>query len=678
MAAETAELKAAVGRGFDALVQDLEAPVEAVDRHTIMDLAATAPTGPILVNERQADAAGAIAGTSRLVTVTGPAGTGKTTMLQVAKIALQNQNRRLLVVAPTKKAASVAGREIGAAASSLHAVLLDHGWHTVTDKTGREVWRKYNPGDMTATGGTFDGPRRYRLRPGDRIVVDEAGMVDLGSAEALIDVARTTGAGIALVGDQFQAAPVGHTGAMAMAVARADHKVELEEVHRFKNPSGGNEPDTDYARLSLLLRYAGTTDDAGKVAKALDDRGSIIRVDSDDAVRDHMVDAYFTNADRGRTVALVTATNEDAQTINERIQAERIRRGHVDAATTVFGQSDQIIHLGDVVQTRKNDRTTDVENRALWRVRGTTPDGHVELENLHTPGDLRRVSTDYVNQHVHLAYASTVQGVQGETTDAAVVAGDVDASGLYVGMTRGRRDNQVVTVAGSQARAVEKVADTILRGRNETELSDSVKAAATELNRAARASITSDAALPGWEDTARTFGHVVDVDEQLAKVAAALPTMRDELATLQDQLARDKRTLTQVTAKIAERDSKNRQAAADGRPLVDTTDLQHTRDRLTSRITEREKTVSETSPAFNKRTRTVESLRVEKSIRERLTLDELAAEDDARARRAARIQAGSGAETVALTNNRGPATPTLSPASSGPETRPTLDDGLSF
>lgn len=680
MATETAELKAAVGRGFDALVNELEAPAEAVDQHTTMDLAATAPAGPILVNERQAAAAGMIAGTARLVTVTGPAGTGKTTMLQVAKIALQNQNRRLMVVAPTKKAASVAGREIGAAASSLHVVLLDHGWHTVTDKTGREVWRKYAIGEITETGAAFTGPRRYRLTAGDRIVVDEAGMVDLGAAEALIDVARTTGAGVALVGDQFQAAPVGHTGAMAMAVGRTLQSIELEEVHRFKNPVGGNEPDTDYARLSLLLRYAGTAADAERVAKALDERGSIIPVDSEDAVRDYLVDGYFTNADRGRTVALVTATNEDAQTVNERIQAARIQRGEIDASTTVFGQNDQAIHPGDVVQTRRNDRNTNVENRALWRVRGADVDGRVELENLHTPGDLRWVDQEYVREHVHLAYASTVQGVQGETTDAAIVAGDVDASGLYVGMTRGRRDNQVITVASSKARAVEKVAETILRGRGETELSDSVAAAGTELSRAARASIATDATVPAWDSDARTFGHVVDVDEQLATVAAALPAMRDELATIQDQLARDKKTLDHVNARLAEREAKNRQAAASaGAPVHDTSDLERNRERLVDRIAERAKLSAETAPAFDKRMRTVEALRVEKAVRDRLTPAEIAAEDQARADRLARVRAGSGVQPAPRpTLNRGPSAPGLPPAGAEPDTAPTVDDGLSF
>ncbi|WP_454132631.1 AAA family ATPase [Microbacterium lacticum] len=37
------------------------------------------------------------------MTVTGPAGTGKTTMLRTAFAALRSQKRRMLVVAPTRK-----------------------------------------------------------------------------------------------------------------------------------------------------------------------------------------------------------------------------------------------------------------------------------------------------------------------------------------------------------------------------------------------------------------------------------------------------------------------------------------------------------------------------------------------------------------------------------------------
>ena len=115
-----------------------------------------------------------------LVAIIGPAGAGKTTMLRVAQAALAWQRRRMLVVAPARKAASVASREVGAAASSLHALLADHGYRWTTDAAGAQVWTRLSPGEAEpATGVIYEGPSKFVLRRGDRIVVDEAGMVDL-------------------------------------------------------------------------------------------------------------------------------------------------------------------------------------------------------------------------------------------------------------------------------------------------------------------------------------------------------------------------------------------------------------------------------------------------------------------------------------------------------------------
>lgn len=66
-----------------------------------------------------------------------------------------------------------------------------------------------------ATGSQYAAPR-IRIRQGDRIVVDEVGMLDLEATHALLEIVDRTGAGVALVGDQHQALPVGHSGAMAL------------------------------------------------------------------------------------------------------------------------------------------------------------------------------------------------------------------------------------------------------------------------------------------------------------------------------------------------------------------------------------------------------------------------------------------------------------------------------
>jgi hypothetical protein len=101
-------------------------------------------------------------------------------------------------------------------------------------------------------------------------------------------------------------------------------------------------------------------------------------------------------------------------------------------------------------------------------------------------GERTRISRDYAADNVQLAYASTVHGIQGETTDAALVGYDVDAAGLYVGLTRGRQENRAITVARSDAAARDALADTMLRGTTELTISDARRAVESELVRAAR------------------------------------------------------------------------------------------------------------------------------------------------------------------------------------------------
>ena len=61
----------------------------------------------------RADAVAAIAGAAGLEVVVGPARTGKTAMLGAAREAVRAQGRSLVVLAPTRKAAQVAGEELG-------------------------------------------------------------------------------------------------------------------------------------------------------------------------------------------------------------------------------------------------------------------------------------------------------------------------------------------------------------------------------------------------------------------------------------------------------------------------------------------------------------------------------------------------------------------------------------
>lgn len=474
MASATAGAKVELAARFDALsragvrIEDVE----------IVEAASTVLTDEIELEERQVEAVAAIAGTDCLVSVTGPAGAGKTTMLRLAKAALAHRGRRMIVVAPTKKAASVAGREIGASASSLHALLGDHGFRWGRDAAGAEIWTRLTVGEIDpVTGITYSGPRRYAFAAGDRIVVDEAGMVDLHTANALATIAAESGVGIAMVGDPLQARPVGHSGAMAMMTRRATAVVELTAVYRFVDP--------DYAALTLRMREPASKEAALDVATELAYRGQVHRVSDHLQARDVMVESYFRWASGHRRVALVMSTNEEADAINEAIQQRRVERGELALTRIAVGQGEQRLLEGDVVQTRRNDRATGVENRAVWVVRRITSAG-LELASASDAVDTRVVSHEYAADHVHLAYASTVHGIQGETTDASIVGPGVDASGLYVGMTRGRAHNEAIAIGRTDTAAREQIAESMMRGIPEVSIDDSVRAARSELGRAAR------------------------------------------------------------------------------------------------------------------------------------------------------------------------------------------------
>jgi ATP-dependent exoDNAse (exonuclease V) alpha subunit len=472
MATSTATLKATLAQKVDAL----SAPGQILDTEVVAAIGRAVEPARTLDCEQLVGAA-AIGGTSRNVVISGPAGTGKTTMLKVAGAALRRRGHNMLIVAPTKKASAVAGRETMSSSSSLHQLLYEYGWRWATDASGATAWRRLSIGEGDpASGGVYRGPR-ISINPGDRIVVDEAGMLDLEAASALLDVAHASGAGVALVGDQRQALPVGHSGAMALFWHRSPHRIELTITHRFE--------DSGWADLTLRLRDPQGKEEMHEIAQDLLRTDHVVLTDNDISARRAMVEAWFDAVGRHETIALVTATHNEAQEISEAIQRRRLESGAIRSERVLCGQSGQAIFVGDVVQTRRNDNSADVQNRQNWIVRSIAKD-HAILAAGTDSTDLRKVSLDYAESHVHLAYATTVYGVQGETTDCALVGPGVDAAGLYVGLTRGKHHNAAVLVAATENSAESQLVEMMQRQTLEETMEKSRAAAQTELRRAAQ------------------------------------------------------------------------------------------------------------------------------------------------------------------------------------------------
>lgn len=66
------------------------------------------------------------------------------------------------------------------------------------------------------------------------------------------------------------------------------------------------------------------------------------------------------------------------------------------------------------------------------------------------------------------------------------VGPDVDAAGLYVGLTRGRHHNLAITVPRNDEEATAQVAETMMRATTELTIQDAMRAAHAELRREAR------------------------------------------------------------------------------------------------------------------------------------------------------------------------------------------------
>lgn len=411
----------------------------------------------------QAQAAAAIASTIPLVIVEGAAGAGKTTMLGAAIAAAEVQGRPTRIVTPTRKAAAVAAQELGVPTDSVAALVHAYGWRWDNDG----VWRRLKPGESdSVTGAVYAGPpARGRLCATERIVVDEAGMLDQDTATALLIVAAETGASIALVGDRAQLPAVGRGGVLDIAADLASASGlevhDLTGIHRFGDPT--------YAAFTLDLRD-------GKRAEQLFDRlqqfGLVRLHESTDAM--HAALADITRPGDAVTVA----TNDQARDVNAVIRQARVARGEIPEVTAAVGSDGLPVGPGDLVMTRRNDNALGVANRQTWIVQRADDEGDVWVLPASTTGHStsKRLPAAYVAEHVHLAYASTAYGVQGVTSETAHAVVNsptsdtfesmgLDAAGIYVGLTRGREANLLHVVAADVDEAREQFASAMERDR---------------------------------------------------------------------------------------------------------------------------------------------------------------------------------------------------------------------
>lgn len=384
-----------------------------------------------------------------ITVIEGTAGAGKTARLAATRERAIAAGRRMVVVTPTLKAAQVAEGATGAASYSAAWLLHQHGFRWDEDGRWTRVEAEPNVG--------------ARLRRGDLLVVDEAGMVDQDTARALLRLADETKALVLLVGDRHQLPAVGRGGVLDLAIRYAPDRVQqLDGVRRFEDPR--------YAELSLQMRSGAQ---AGEVFDELLGRGEIV-IHASDAERTRRLAA---EASVGKLV--VADTREQVARVNT--FAHRIRKATGEVDEQLLTAAGEWIGVGDTIATRRNDRDADVANRELWTVVSC------DRGALTVRGDagLRVLPPGYVRRDVELAYATTAYGAQGATvTESHVLVGEHSgAASAYVGMTRGRERNVAHLVAESVEEARKQWCDVFARDRADLGPAHAREAAAEAIER---------------------------------------------------------------------------------------------------------------------------------------------------------------------------------------------------
>jgi conjugative relaxase-like TrwC/TraI family protein len=470
----------------------------------------------------QADAAAAVAGQDRLVVVVGPAGAGKTTMLARAVDDLQRHGRAVFGVAPTAKAAQVLGHETAMATDTL--AKLVHEW-TRPDRPPLAF---------------------YRFERGATVIVDEAGMVGTPSLGRLVDLAQRQDWRLVLVGDPRQLQAVGRGGMFAELCA-STRTYELARLHRFTHRWE--------AAASLRLR-AGDPAAVG----VYEAHGRISGGNLDEHLQ-RLAGDWLTAAEAGTTVAITASTNAHVDALNHAIQHVRLEAGHLDPDPVAVVADAEHAHVGDLVVTRRNDRTllTDagqpIRNRDRWTVTALSGDGGLVVSHLGGHGSVT-LPAEYVREYLRLGYAATEHGHQGETVDVAyeLVTRATTHRGLYVGATRGRDANHllVVTDATDRQDARDVLEQVLVNDRvdlpavaQRRQLADQVP---TVAHRQPRAEI------PEWFDAVR--GRLLQqrdvLRDQIDQAAQQRHHARGDLHALKPQLGAARAAWAPYAAQIAD------------------------------------------------------------------------------------------------------------------------------
>ena len=406
------------------------------------------------LGQDQAEAAAAlVASTSTGSVLIGPAGAGKTTAL--ARIAAAVGHDRVVAAAPTAVAAATLGAALG------------------------------TPSSTVALINVSQSPLPHR----GWVIIDEAGQLATRDLAAVCGRAAVARARVLLVGDPAQQGSVAAGGVFdALAASDVLCTSTLNQLWRFDDPAE--------AKATAAVHRGQRS--------GLDYHAANRRITDSSHADAAAVATDWWQAHRGRTTVISAPTSALMRNINAEIAGRRAAGG--ETGRVVCGDGDRAIRIGDIVTTRQNHRHhraddgAPVRNGDRWTVTDTAGGGELVLgqDQLASAGGIgdgppvavshrgavvgpvrngdRWTVTDtagggelvlahldrqatialpgwYAATHIDLGYAVTQTRAQSITVDASmtVVTSSSSRDQLYVGLTRGKKENHLHIVTDQPA-----------------------------------------------------------------------------------------------------------------------------------------------------------------------------------------------------------------------------------
>ena len=340
------------------------------------------------------------------------AGTGKTYTAGALRHVYQQAGYQVVGVAPTGRAVRELVEEAGIPSRTLDSMLL-----------------------------SFD--RGYSLPTGAVVLIDEAGMAPTRQTATLLEAAQQSACKVVAIGDPGQLHSV-QAGGWMRAVGRKVGTLRLSEVVRQRDP---------LERRALAALHDGAARPWLEWAR----EHHRVELGAGQQLLDRAVSEWHAAAaTHGLAGAVLIARDNDTRRgLNDRARA-LVR--HDGALGTDRSYGSVQIAVGDRVICRRNDRRADVDNGTRGTVRAADEAGVVIETDART---LRRLTADYIAQHLEHAYALTGHGMQGGTVERAFVVAaphELTKGWSYTALSRASGPTRLFVISDRQERDRDELA----------------------------------------------------------------------------------------------------------------------------------------------------------------------------------------------------------------------------